>query len=152
MTQYFYFYAWSVFIRKYKKNDFWEKYINFFQGGIFLFVCFNCSMLSKALWPSDQHCELVCQSMYRFDMFKSWEQNFANSFSAKPVILVSSKYQHKNSKGKTRHPKCTNNLVHSSYCEADIQVKDTQGFSLQYWLFQKPHNRGLHIGIQNLLS
>ena len=48
-------------------------------------------------------------------MFKSREDNFANSFPAKPLILVSSKYNQKHWKRKFRLPLNTSNPGLSSY-------------------------------------
>ena len=80
----------------------------------------------------------------RLSKTESRVENLANSFSAKPLILVSSKYNHKHSKGKTTHLQNTSKAGLSSYCPS-------WKIDLSLWC-KKPRNIGMHIGIQNLLS
>ena len=82
-------------------------------------------------------------------MLASIKENFANTFPAKPLILVSSKYHLKYSKGKIIHPK---NTSKAALLQLSKLTKVTLDFHWQYRLFQKPQNTGMHVGIQNLLS
>ena len=82
-------------------------------------------------------------------MLASIKENFANTFPAKPLILVSSKYHLKYSKGKIIHPK---NTSKAALLLLSKLTKVTLDFHWQYRLFQKPQNTGMHVGIQNLLS
>ena len=82
-------------------------------------------------------------------MLASIKENFANTFPAKPLILVSSKYHLKYSKGKIIHSK---NTSKAALLLLSKLTKVTLDFHWQYRLFQKPQNTGMHVGIQNLLS